>query len=216
VPVAAWNDHRPSLRQTDRSICQQSAEQRPWPPTRRQHVAGSQPSDVQRIVHSLRRLAAQLAIASPVPPISVIDCLARIDHRDVVVIEQPMNPRMRGGVVRHRGRWLIVLNAADDRCRMRFTLAHELAHVALAVTGCDRHVDERMPSRLREDLCDAFAADLLTPASAMRRAWPRLRRQARPVDATAACFDVSSSVARHRLNQLGLDASGDGAPLPAR
>jgi Zn-dependent peptidase ImmA (M78 family) len=165
-------------------------------------------------VQSLRRLAAQLAVANPIPPISVIDCLARIDHRDVVVVEQSMHSGMRGGVLRDRGRWLIVLNAADDRRRMRFTLAHELAHVALAVAGWDRQNDERLASRLRENLCDAFADDLLMPVPAIRRAWPRLRRRPRPVEATAACFDVAPSMARRRLKQLGFELSGSSVPVP--
>jgi len=60
----------------------------------------------------------------------------------------------------------------DQPARYRFTLAHEVSEVLLHTYL--KNIPD--PSR-HERLCDAFAAELLLPASVVRQAWPCCTRR---------------------------------------
>ena len=133
-----------------------------------------------------------------------MDCLRRVDCRPVVVLEDVLHPRLRGGLRWGGRRWLIILNQRDSRRRARFTLGHELAHILLVVhpAPAESH---------RESFCDAFAAELLMPEAALRRAWQR-RRSAHDL---ARAFEVTVPAMRRRLAQLALVLSAPAtAPRP--
>jgi hypothetical protein len=95
------------------------------------------------------------------------------------------------------GRWLIVLNAAESSNRMRFSLAHEFKHI----------VDHRDVTRLyassqqAEVVADYFAACLLMPKRAVKRAWGEGPQQAEEL---ARLFEVSPAAMTRRLRDLGL------------
>lgn len=92
-------------------------------------------------------------------------------------------------------RWIVVWRPEEDAVRVRFSLAHELGHVAL------RHASGTRSPR-DEAQADEFARALLMPAPVIRR----LRREAGPLYAEqlTAVFGVALREAR-RLS---------GRPLP--
>ena len=165
---------------------------------------------------SLKQLAMQLSgPAGPMDaggPVSVLDCLARAEHRDVVVLEASMHASMRGGVQAQYGRWVILVNERDGRREARFTLAHEAGHILLGdvMESTGLSCGAEVGPRDREALCDAFAAELLLPSGAVRRAWRRLQHGGRRggdqtgVAAMADRFDVTGAAVRDRLLSLGL------------
>ncbi len=186
-------------------------------------------------MRSMRRLASQLRRASGNGiPVSLLECARHIDHREVIVFDDALEAGLRGGVRLEGGRWLVILNAADSRQRSRFTLAHELGHIALGdggVLGDGRALGdagalggraglseraglgegsagalEMLAPRAREAICDAFAVELLLPAVAVRAQW----RQRAEVRALADRFDVSVAAARRRVRSLGLSERATG------
>ncbi len=170
-------------------------------------------------LEAVRRLARRLA-AGAAPPVSPLACLHRLDAREVLVLEAPLHRHLRGAVALIEGRWVILLNAADAPARMRFTLAHEIGHLALgdgradAVAGPPGAATRppleaairppleaaARPDRRRETWCDRFAEELLLPEPLLRAYWPALRSES----AVARRFGVSRTVARIRLRRLGL------------
>ena len=153
---------------------------------------------------SLRRAAVQLAAATGGPPVSVLDCFARMDHRPVVVLEDRLHAGLRGGLQWLEGRWLIIVNEADGRAQVRFTLAHELGHLLLGDGLPGAEVPGRALSpAVREALCDTFAAELLLPSTAVRALW----RECADVGALARVCEVSEAAARRRVRELGLGAA---------
>lgn len=127
----------------------------------------------------------------------MIDCIARWDARELVVLEDRVHPGLRGGVSLVDGRWLIILNRDDPPVQARSTLAHELGHIVL---GDALSTDERPRDAQRESLCDRFAVELLLPAALVRFAWV----QESDLASLAGCFQVSRPTARRRLRELGL------------
>ena len=134
-----------------------------------------------------------------------MDCLRRVDCRPVVVLEDALHPRLRGGLRWDGHRWLIILNQRDSRPRARFTLGHELAHILLVAQPAPAESS-------RELFCDAFAAELLMPEAALRRAWQR-RRSLRDL---ARAFEVTRPAMRRRLAHLALGLSAPARPSPRR
>ena len=127
----------------------------------------------------------------------MLDCIARWDARELVVLEDRLHPGLRGGLSLIDGRWLIILNRDDPAAQARFTLAHELGHIVL---GDALSSDERPHDAGRESLCDRFAVELLLPAGLVRFAWAREA----DVASLAEGFQVSRLTARRRLRELGL------------
>ncbi len=72
--------------------------------------------------------------------------------------------------VSHRGHhldWMIAVNASHPASRQRYSLAHELGHIVL---GHERvAVGDDISAQDLEDAADAFAAELLVPASEATR-----------------------------------------------
>lgn len=158
-------------------------------------------------------MAAQLvAVSGRGAPVSLLECLDQLDRRAALVFEDGLHAGMRGGLQLLEGRWVIILNQGDGRQRARFTLAHEIGHIALGECGAGRR--RPLGWRIEEALCDVFAAELLMPAPWLRREWRGLRgEEAERVAALARRFDVSRAAARRRLRELGLSSVGGAASV---
>ena len=125
---------------------------------------------------SLRRLAAQLVgVSGRGAPVSLLECLDQLDRRAALVFEDGLHAGVRGGLQLLEGRWVIILNQGDGRQRARFTLAHEIGHIALGGGGGGTGRRRPLGWRIEEALCDVFAAELLMPAPWLRREWRGLR-----------------------------------------
>ena len=108
----------------------------------------------------------------------------------MVVLEDRLHAGVRGGLQWLEGRWLIIVNEADGRARVRFTLAHELGHLLLGdgLPGADAPGRALSPA-VREALCDRFAAELLLPPTAVRALW----RECGDVGVLARVCEVSEA-----------------------
>jgi Zn-dependent peptidase ImmA (M78 family) len=123
----------------------------------------------------------------------------------IELIERRLPDRVSGKIQRAGDGYRIVVNAAHDRMRRRFTLAHELAHYLLhrdlvrdEVVDDDRYRSGALPEEL-EVQASRFAADLLMPSPLVAEL-----AASGPVDpdVIARRFDVSRAVAATRLREL--------------
>lgn len=123
---------------------------------------------------------------------------------------------MRSGVVRHdtsrkldtkefRGfaitddlAPLVFINTTDAKAAQIFTLAHELAHIWIGVSGISNpHIKEaRMPPRnVAERFCNRVAAELLVPGAGFERLWSPALSPLDNAKAIARYYRVSTMVA---------------------
>lgn len=104
-----------------------------------------------------------------------------------------------------RGVWGVTLRKGDSFVRRRFSLAHEIAHLALGIVGDEeRYMGEVAARRTRtpeEATCDYFAACLLMP-----RPWMMAAATSIAPKHLARTFDVSTEALKVRLRELGLNA----------
>jgi Zn-dependent peptidase ImmA (M78 family) len=110
---------------------------------------------------------------------------------------------MSGASHPSRGRWLILLNAAESRTRQRFSLAHEFKHVL-----DDPFIKMLYPpaggmttTQRAEQVCNFFAGCLLVPRLWLKRVWAA---GVQDIHALARQFEVSVTAMRVRLHQVGL------------
>lgn len=117
------------------------------------------------------------------------------------------------GVVAKRGDHAVILvNSNDSPYRKRFTIAHELGHVLLHLTGIDGEEVDHTENLFRTNEADTpgpilkevqanqFAAALLMPAEKVREEW----RNTRSVTKLAQRFNVSEEAMGYRLASLGM------------
>jgi Zn-dependent peptidase ImmA (M78 family) len=138
-------------------------------------------------------------------PFDPVACAERFGIR----VRMTSLPKGIGGRLAQEGTgYRIDLQQSDPRTRQRFTLAHELCHVAF---------DQRRPSlphergviyettniqRREELLCDRIAAELLMPTSAFRRCARQLNHCFASVCDLAQEFDVSVTAVLSRIQEL--------------
>lgn len=149
-------------------------------------------------------------------PIADVTMLA--DEVGVVVARMPLggderSPEGCSAVDPETGAAYVLINSDKPRVRRRFTIAHELGHLALGhLHGGEVVVDETVRGRSpREREANAFAAGLLMPEAGVKGGWERLRhrlgKRPLPIDWIvwlAASFGVSDQAAAYRLANLGL------------
>lgn len=120
------------------------------------------------------------------------------------------------GMIARRGEvTTMLINHAEPPYRKRFTIAHELGHHFLHMTGDEEDIvdnevdlfrtggddDEAVTEeRRREIQANQFAAALLMPEEFVRE----LRSLLPDVGSLARAFNVSEEAMGYRLNQLGL------------
>lgn len=112
-------------------------------------------------------------VSEPVDPEPVASKLG------VIVVRQPTAPDVSGMLLRRDGRLVIGLNSNQPPARQRFALAHCLGHLKLHRSR-DLILDTAaryslgslpsMPTDREEAEANRFAAGLLAPESAVRRA----------------------------------------------
>lgn len=98
---------------------------------------------------------------------------------------------------------LLFLNAADSKAAQMFSLAHELAHLALGQSGVSNAETGRVPEQAIERWCNRVAAELLMPLTALREAIQRDAPIEQEIQRLARLFKVSSLVALRRLFDAG-------------
>lgn len=107
-----------------------------------------------------------------------------------------------GFVANIAGRWYAFLNSAHGPRRRRWTLAHEVGHVALGHTGQvhlygERRSDQRAASR--------FAAELLMPEDLVFQEYARALEGNLSVRDMSDVFLVGNKAMEIRLSELRLE-----------
>ncbi len=175
------------------------------------------PSPPKFATHARTRLAQSRAVALleemaafsvPVDPAAV----AKHIHARIVRKKFPSQERVSGALVRSGSELLIVVNAAHDKKRQRFTIAHEIGHHVLH--GLDLHVDK---THYRDDRsgtgedqeeveANAFAAELLMPSRLLEKGLKVNRIMFVDedlIDDLAEEYQVSRQAMTWRLTNLG-------------
>jgi Zn-dependent peptidase ImmA (M78 family) len=139
----------------------------------------------------------------------------------LIVVESPFPSDISGALIQSEGRAAIAVNGEQHPNRIRFTIAHELAHHVLAHKGED-HLDWKFTILRRdgksseatdEDEMDAnfFAASLLMPKDFVRgdvAVRARFNGEAllnvEDIRILARKYEVSETAMNYRLINLGL------------
>jgi Zn-dependent peptidase ImmA (M78 family)/transcriptional regulator with XRE-family HTH domain len=99
---------------------------------------------------------------------------------------------------------LVFVNATDTKGAQMFTLAHELMHIWLGVSGVSNLDKTFPPDGVIEQFCNEVAAELLVPADELRSAWAEVRTKDDPAAALTRRFKVSKIVILRRLRDLDI------------
>jgi len=97
---------------------------------------------------------------------------------------------------------LIFINGRDSKGAKMFTLAHELIHIWLGVSGVSNLTATYAPNQQTERFCNRVAAELLVPSAELRAEWQTARTRPKPVTLLSHHFKVSSLVLLRRLRDL--------------
>ena len=98
---------------------------------------------------------------------------------------------------------LIFVNAADSKAAQMFTLAHELAHLWLGVSGVSDPETGRIPEPAVECWCNSVAAEFLVPADLLAEACQANEPVMEAIQRLARSFKVSTLVILRRLFDAG-------------
>lgn len=147
---------------------------------------------------------------------SPVDIKEIARRQGVTIIEHEMDPKQSAMLIRKNGRAAIVVNKLHHARRQRFSIAHELGHLLMhksegrAVEDggeiFHRHEYHR-PSSPQETQANYFAAELLMPEQAVRKAVQEVNLSMvtdLAVQQLARKFDVSVAAMTIRLQTLGL------------
>ncbi len=95
---------------------------------------------------------------------------------------------------------LIFINSRDSKAAQLFTLAHELVHIWLGVSGVTNLNQTYSPDIATERFCNAVAAELLVPLEELRTQWDATQAASDQVTRLGRYFKVSSLVILRRLH----------------
>ena len=98
---------------------------------------------------------------------------------------------------------LVFINGKDSKAAQMFTLAHELAHLWLGISGVSDSEARAVPDERTERWCNAVAAELLAPLEEVRRSLTDGEPLPDMVQRLARQFKVSSLVILRRLFDAG-------------
>jgi len=98
---------------------------------------------------------------------------------------------------------LIFINGADSKSGQMFTLAHELAHLALGESALSNAEASTFPDQRTERWCDQVAAEILVPMADFRRELNAVEPLNEATARLARVFKVSTLVILRRLFEAG-------------
>lgn len=98
---------------------------------------------------------------------------------------------------------LIFINGKDSKAAQIFTLAHELVHVWLGVSGVSNLNQTYSAEIDTERFCNAVAAEILVPLAELQTRWDNAQSASNQVTRLVRHFKVSSLVILRRLLDAG-------------
>jgi Zn-dependent peptidase ImmA (M78 family)/DNA-binding XRE family transcriptional regulator len=101
---------------------------------------------------------------------------------------------------------VIFINSQDAKAAQIFTLAHELAHLAIGESGVSNPEPEHEPQAYAnavERFCNQAAAEMLLPRDEFERRWTDTRSVEENLDVVARTFRVSALAVLRRAHELG-------------
>lgn len=99
---------------------------------------------------------------------------------------------------------LVFINGKDADAAKLFTLAHELVHIALGISGVSNLNKTYSPDIEMERFCNAVAAEILVPLSALRRLNRETQSATELIGRASRDFKVSSLVIIRRMRDAGI------------
>lgn len=98
---------------------------------------------------------------------------------------------------------LIFINGSDTKAAQMFTLAHELAHIWLGVSGISDTRAANLPDEGTERWCNTVAAEILAPLHEVRQQYDPHTELHDNLQRLARIFKVSTLVVLRRLFDIG-------------
>lgn len=174
---------------------------------------GQQPVQIARMLKAVLGLTDDWAA----PLSSWQDALRKLEHSlesagIIVVINgvvgnnthRKLDPsEFRGFVLVDEFAPLVFVNGSDGKAAQMFTLAHELAHLALGQSAAfDLHRLQAARDPV-ERACNLIAAEFLVPEQELRAQWDAAMKTTDPFQSVARTFKVSRVVVARRALDLG-------------
>lgn len=94
---------------------------------------------------------------------------------------------------------LIFINSADAKAAQIFTLAHELAHIWLGISGVSNLRSSYSPDRDTEQFCNQVAAEMLVPMQEFQEYWAGVEYSPDNIALASRHFKVSKLVILRRM-----------------
>lgn len=110
----------------------------------------------------------------------------------------------RGFALAHPLAPLIFVNGADSKSAQMFTIAHELAHLALGESALSDAEPSVFPDEQTEQWCNQVAAEVLVPLAVLQQELQAAEPVAAATARLARRFKVSSLVILRRLFEAGV------------
>ncbi|WP_051179131.1 ImmA/IrrE family metallo-endopeptidase [Thermodesulfovibrio thiophilus] len=161
--------------------------------------------DAESVKTVARKLLKDLGINEP--PVDLIQVARHLNAE--IVLSDELPEEVHGTVVPVKsGSFLILVNVFICEARRNFTIAHELAHIALrhhriakVLTSTANISPSKDVEKKIERLADAFASELLMPKHWVRK---YVNAYGTDVKELAEIFMVSHEAMRIRLKELKL------------
>ena len=163
--------------------------------------------EVAGITPALRRSAAQWEVALRLMVDQIEESGVLVMRNGVVdnnVYRKLSVEEFRGFALADDYAPLIFVNGADSLGAQMFTLAHELIHVWLNISGVSTLEATFSNARDTERFCNEVAAELLVPLKDLRELWLQADRLPEPVQWMVREFKVSTLVMLRRMLDAGL------------
>ncbi len=133
-------------------------------------------------------------------PILNIQDMLEANGIKVIFCKGPIGFDGVSGVV-NQNTLIIVLNTEVDMIeRQRFTALHELAHLLF-----NKHFDESLTKKDRENLCHAFASEMLVPSDVLRKIYGDKKRiSLEELAFVQQQYGISIDAIMHKLYELSI------------